>query len=364
MDAWRDMSAEVLIHTLHGRTPVGEGAAAGSPGYDRFTAEGQRVMDRLASVFAEAVGLTPIDDTEDYLSEVDLESDEVPCSEDDIDTLIEQGIGLPDQPDDDGIPSPLSGPMWDLGHTARRDGATNARRIPWANRWDGALVESSSAVNASEPIGRRFLEEFRAACVAGFHDTGAMLLRALEIHTEWIDARASFMNPVDIPYSSHGRAINIDPASCPEDVCTLLARLKDASPAYFWYVRASVIVGCGPEDRVPAMDMAILCSQAAIFFVVASYAPWSERRQNYRGTPRLGAPFALGILGRLMTSVLATSGIAFNIFLLDILCSFPGVELSLLNCFHTITLVTNMCVCARVFTSKRIHSKNFRQRYV
>jgi len=81
----------------------------------------------------------PIDDTVDYLSEVDLDSpveeggvsqtgaccnasvsaaavhnnimptDEVPCSEDDIDTLIEQGIGLPDQPEDDGIPTSANG---------------------------------------------------------------------------------------------------------------------------------------------------------------------------------------------------------------------------------------------------------------
>jgi len=96
-------------------------------------------------------------------------------------------------------------------------------------------------------------------------------------------------------------------------------------PSVLWYVRASVIVGCGPGGRVPAMDMAVLCCQAAIFFVVASYAPWSEVRQNFRDAPRLGAPFALGILGRLMTSVLATSGVVFNIFLLDILCSFSGI---------------------------------------
>jgi len=46
---------------------------------------------------------------------------------------------------------------------------------------------------------------------------------------------------------------------------------------------------------------------------------------NFRDAPRLGALFALGILGRLMTSILATSGVVFNIFLLDILYSFPGI---------------------------------------
>ena len=62
-----------------------------------------------------------------------------------------------------------------------------------------------------------------------------------------------------------------------------------------------------------AMDMAVLCCQAVIFLVVALYAPWLEVRQNSRDISRLGAPFALGILGRLMTSVLATSGVVFNI---------------------------------------------------
>jgi len=152
-----------------------------------------------------------------------------------------------------------------------------------------------------------------------------MLLRAQEIHTEWLDAQGSFINPAYTPYSIAGRGVNTDPATCSQDVCTLLARLHDASPAYFWYVRGSVMVGCGPGGRVPSMDMATLYCQAAIFFVVASYAPWSEVLQNFENAPRLDAPFAWGILGRLMTSILATSAIVFNIFLLDILCSFPGI---------------------------------------
>ena len=294
-------------------------------------------MDNVAAVWLDAVLSGVV--TSGVVTLAAAHSNTTPLeevSEGDIDTMIEQGIGLPDQPDDDAITTsanstadsrfaPLVGPVWDYGHDARASTITSQRRVPGSIKWDWALVEPPSAVAASDHIGRRFLDEFRAARTAGFDDTDAMLLHAQDIHTEWLDAKASFSNPAYTPYSSHGRAINTDPATCPEDVRILLARLHEASPAYFWYVRANVIVGCGPGGRVPAMDMAVLCCQAAIFFVVASYAPWSEVRQNFRDAPRLGAPFALGILGRLMTSVLATSGVVFNIFLLDILCSFPGI---------------------------------------
>jgi len=99
------------------------------------------------------------------------------------------------------------------------------------------------------------LEEFRTTHVAGFVDTDDMLLRAQEIHTEWFDVQTSFRNPAYTPYSNHGRVINADPVTCSEDVRILLARLHEVSPAYFWYVRVSVIVGCGPGGRVPAMDI-------------------------------------------------------------------------------------------------------------
>jgi len=109
-----------------------------------------------------------------------------------------------------------------------------------------------------------------------------MLLRALEIHNQWLDAQSSFNNPAYTPYSSACRGVNTDLATCSQDVRTLLAQLHEASPAYYWYVRASVIVRCGPEGRVPAMDLVILTGQAAIFFVVASYAPWLQVRQNFQ----------------------------------------------------------------------------------
>jgi len=80
--------------------------------------------------------------------------------------------------------------VWDYGHDARASTITSQRRVPGANRWDGALVEPPSAFAASSHIGRRFLDEFRAAGAAGFDDTGAMLLRAKEIYC-WPD----FMKP-------------------------------------------------------------------------------------------------------------------------------------------------------------------------
>jgi len=174
-------------------------------------------------------------------------------SKGDINAMIEQGIGLPDLPNDDAVTTsanstadsrfaPLVGPLWDYGRDAHAGISTSERRVPGANRWDWALVEPPSTVAASKRIRRRFLEEFRAAHAAGFDDNDEMLSRAQEIHTEWLDAQGSFINPAYTPYSIASRGVNTDPATCSQDMCTLLARLHDASPAYFWYVRGSVIV--------------------------------------------------------------------------------------------------------------------------
>jgi len=54
--------------------------------------------------------------------------------------------------------------------------------------------------------------------------------------------------------------------------------------------------------------------------MVSSYATWSQVRQAYHDRPRLGGVFTLSILGRLITAVLASSGVEFNICLADILC--------------------------------------------
>ena len=350
---WQDLSddicdrsvADMLASLSMGNSSASQAGAAGCHAYKETSDEGKRVMDNLAAAYANVVfnelntssviptaaEVVPSAPTTAAATDVGtgmLSAEKV--SEGDINTLIEQGINLPDLPDDDAITDSansttdsrfvlLVGPLWEYGREARASTTTSERRVPG----DWVLVEPPSAIAASDDTRRRFLEEFRTAhapglctqtqcCCAPRRSTLSGSMHSLHSATQPIRhtlvlAGASTQTRQHVPW---------------QDVRTLLAQLHEASPAYYWYVRGSVIVGCGLAGRVPAMDLAILGCQAAIFFVVASYAPWSEVRQNFRDVPRLGAPFALGILGRLMTSILATSGVVFNIFLL---CSFPGI---------------------------------------
>ena len=169
-----------------------------------------------------------------------------------------------------------------------------------------------------------FLAQFRAAR-AVFSETQAGLELAMRTHTEWIDERDSRTQGVFVAYSHIGRGINIDPATTGDDTVDLMAQLLAASPAYYWYVRCSMIVGFGVDGRVPSFDMNLLAASGALWFMVSSYAPWSQQRRVFLNRPHLGGVFALSILGRLMASILASSGVEFDICLVDILCNFPGV---------------------------------------
>ena len=87
-----------------------------------------------------------------------------------------------------------------------------------------------------------------------------------------------------------------------------------------------MIVGCGFDGRVPSFDMRLLTASVALWFMVSSYAPWSQKRQAFLNRPVLGGVFALSILGRLMAGILENSGVEFGICLVN-LCNFPGVPL-------------------------------------
>jgi len=327
MDAWRVIADDVLRHTLHGMTPAFQGAAAGSPGYKDHTEEGRRVMDSLASMFGEALGFNTIDDTVSYLSEVDLdapvEGDTSSwLSETELDTLVEEG-GISSTDADTAI-STLDGVMWGLAASARAQHADSYTTVPGGNNFDGDLFDARDAIAASDGIAATFLAQFRTARVT-FAETPEGLEQAMRFHTEFIDARDARTQGLFVAYSNIGRSINRDPASMGEDTQHLLTRLWAASPAYYWYVRSSMIVGCGVDGRVPSFDMTLLTASTALFFMVSSYAPWLQQRLGFGDRPLLGGVFALSILVRLMTSILAQSGVEFGVCLVDILCNFPGV---------------------------------------
>jgi len=82
--------------------------------------------------------------------------------------------------------------------------------------------------------------------------------------------------------------------------------------------------------------MRLLTASVALWFMVSSYAPWSQKRQAFLNRPVLGGVFALSILGRLMAGILENSGVEFGICLVDILCNFPGVPL------HAVFVMTRL----------------------
>jgi len=118
----------------------------------------------------------------------------------------------------------------------------------------------------------------------------------------------------------------------------LMARLWTSSRAYYCYIWCSMIVGCGVDGRVPSFDLSLLTGAVALWFMVASYSPWSEQRRAYVNRPPIGGVFALCILGRLMASILEQSGVEFGVCLVDIMCNFPGLPLHVVLCQSHTTL--------------------------
>jgi len=86
-----------------------------------------------------------------------------------------------------------------------------------------------------------------------------------------------------------------------------------------------VMVRFDVDGRVSSFDMRLLSAPGALWFMVSSFAPWSQQHKAFLNRPLLGGVFALSILRRLMAAILARSGLVFDICLVDILCNFPGV---------------------------------------
>jgi len=354
MEQWRGIADDVLQHVLYGMitgdAPADQGAAAGSPGYANHTGEGRRILDNLASRFGEALGF--INDTSSWMSEA--EGDTLVeegggdtsswLSETELNTLVEEG-GI-SSTDADTANSTLDSAMWDLAASARAQHAGSYTTVPGGNNFDGDLFDSRAAITVSDAITATFLAQFRTAR-ATFAETPEGLVRAMRIHTEWIDARDARTQGLFIVHFDISRGINRDPASMGEDTQNLMIRLWASSPAYYWYVRFIMIVGCGVDGRVPSFDMRLLTASTSLWFMVSSYAPWLQQRLGFRDRPLLGGVFALSILGRLMASILAKSGVEFGVCLVDILCNFPGVpHLYVCICVHLyIHIFIHLYIC-------------------
>ena len=192
-------------------------------------------------------------------------------SETELDTLVEEG--LISSTDADTVNSTLDSTMWGLATTARAQHADSYTTVLGGNNFDGDLFDVLDAIAASDSIAVTFLAQFRTAR-ATFAERMEGLEEAMRFHTEFIDARDTRTQGLFVAYSNIGRGINRDPASMDEDTQNLLTQLWATSPAYYWYVRCSMIVGCGVDGRVPSFDMTLLTVSTALFFMVSSYAPW------------------------------------------------------------------------------------------
>jgi len=120
-----------------------------------------------------------------------------------------------------------------------------------------------------------------------------------------------------------------------------------------------MIVRCGVDGRVPSFDMRLLTASTALLFMVSSYAPWLQQRLAFLTRPLLGGVFALSILGRLMASILAESGVDFGVCLVDILCNFPGVPHLYDYIFVHLYIYTfihlYVCTFTHLYIYKRMH---------
>jgi len=260
--------------------------AAGGRGYQAASHEGNHFLDNLAVLYANVVfiGVVTSAVTPPAAANINTtDSTSSGLSEDAIITLVEEGVGSQSGADDAGVqvvPDAPDGAMWVLAVSARSQHAGGATHVPWANLYNWTLFDSPSAITASDAIATAFLAQFRAARVI-FAETQEGLLLAMQTHTEWIDRRDSRTQGLFVPYSHISRGINRDPATTGEDTELLMTQLWVASPAYYWYVRCRVIVRFDVDKRVPSFDMSLLAAPGALWFMVSSYAPWSQQRSRF-----------------------------------------------------------------------------------
>ena len=166
-----DMLANLSMNDSSALQP----GTAGDHVYKETPATGRIINDNLAAaflnvVFSDLVTSTVIPTASEvvpYAPTTTAATDVGTCmssaegvSEGNIDTMIEEGIGLPN---DDTITDlanstedsrfvQLVGPLWEYGREARASTTTSERRVLGANTWEGDLFETPSAIVASNPI--------------------------------------------------------------------------------------------------------------------------------------------------------------------------------------------------------------------
>jgi len=161
---------------------VSQAGVRGCSVYKETSVTGKRIMDNLAVaytinnvVFSELMRSTVTPTATEVVSSIPTTvtttdvgtgmSSVEGVSEDDIDTMIEEGIGLPDLFNDNAIADsanstsdsrfvPLVGPLWEYGRETCSGTTVSERRVPGTNRWDWVLIEPPSAVAVSNHIRR------------------------------------------------------------------------------------------------------------------------------------------------------------------------------------------------------------------
>jgi len=205
---------------LHARPGGVVGQYTHPPWHLSSTTDGSLVMDNLTVAFREGLCFNA-----SGLNDAGFDT----CME-------EWGV---DDPAADAANVTLDGPMWCLAASARSAHAgSSVTVVPGANTCNGPLFDAPAAVALSDSIGATFLVQFRSALSATV-ESAQGLLTAMRLHTAWIDQRDSRTQGHLPVYSPTGRAINRDPASADPEIELLMAQLLTASPAYYWYVRAS-----------------------------------------------------------------------------------------------------------------------------
>jgi len=283
---------------------------ADTPGAQHRSAEGTRILDDLADAFRDGLF---------FNTEIDTCMEEWGCED----------------PGADAADSTLDGPMCELASSARTQHASNYTAVPNANVCNGDLLDSPEAIADSDATGAIFLADMVTFTET---ETPEGLLQAMRAYTEWIDTRDDRTQGLYVGYSNRVRGINRELSSEDEETQILMAKLWTSSRAYYWYVKCSMIVGCGVDGRVPSFDMGLLTGAVALWFMVSCYAPWAQQRRAYANRPPICGAFALCILGRLMSSILEQSEVEFEVCLVDILCNFPGLPIHVDLCQHQPTV--------------------------